>query len=264
MIDYKNEAIKQWTFDPCGIHAAKGMEIGTRDFFERIDQSRYEEYAPWMQSTFEFERFAGQKVLEIGFGMGTDLFQFAKAGANASGIELSPEHMRIALKRFELYGIAADLRLADAETLPFGDSSFDCIYSFGVLHHIPNTSKVVDEIYRVLRPGGRVLIGVYHRWSLYFFFSVLLPYLTHAEFLRESFQGKLSKIEYRENSAAQPFVRLYSRTSLRKLLHKFSEIEITSKHLTFFGRGRHIPKWIIHRLEQAGMLGWYLVAKGQK
>jgi len=79
--DEKQETIKQWNNDPCGAVAADGIEVGSRAFYERIDENRYGEYAPWMKRVMGFGDFAGKKVLEIGFGMGTDLFQFASGGA---------------------------------------------------------------------------------------------------------------------------------------------------------------------------------------
>ena len=164
-LDDKREAIEQWTKDPCGLSGAQDLKVGTGPFYERVDTHRYGEHVPWMLSRLEFTRFAGKKLLEVGFGMGTDLFQFASAGALVSGVDLSATHLQIARRRFSLYGVPADLRLADAEELPFEDGVFDAVYTFGVLHHTPNTQKAVEEIYRVLKPGGRAIIGVYHKYS---------------------------------------------------------------------------------------------------
>lgn len=263
--DDKREAIEQWTYDPCGLSGAQGLEIGTRAFYERVDRHRYEEYAPWMKSTLEFTKFAGQKVLEVGFGMGTDLFQFASAGAIVSGVELSPEHLRIAKQRFALFGIPAELRLGDAEDLPFEDAAFDLVYSFGVIHHTPDTEKAVAEIRRVLKPGGRAIIGVYHRYSGFYIFHVLGEcYLLRLGFLRESYRRTLSRIEHREHSNACPLVRLYSRRSLQRLLRPFREVRIDCKHLKHSDLGawrRLAPRALVQALDRRGLLGWYLLAK---
>lgn len=263
--DDKREAIEQWTHDPCGLSGAQGLEIGTRAFYERVDRNRYEEYASWMKSILEFNRYPGQKVLEVGFGMGTDLFQFASSGAIVSGVDLSSEHLRIATQRFATYGIPADLRLADAENLPFEDGSFDVVYTFGVIHHTPDTERAVDEIHRVLKPGGRAIIGVYHRYSAFFLFAVLgESYLLRLGFLRESYRRTLSRIEHRQHSNACPLVKLYSRRSLRHLLRAFSEVRIECAHLdrSHFGTlGSLIPPGVVSRLERHGKLGWYLIAK---
>ncbi|MBK9249262.1 MAG: class I SAM-dependent methyltransferase [Ignavibacteria bacterium] len=73
-------------------------------------------------------------------------------------------------KRFELYGLKANLQLADAENMPFDDNSFDAVYSFGVIHHTPNIQKTIEETYRILKPGGQAIISVYNRNSAHYYF----------------------------------------------------------------------------------------------
>jgi len=221
-----------------------------------------------MRSVLEFQAFANKRLLEVGFGMGTDLFQFASAGAHVSGVDLSPTHLQIASQRFAIYGIPADLRIADAEDLPFEDASFDAVYTFGVIHHTPNTPKAVEEIWRVLKPGGRAIIGVYHRYSAFFLCSVLgESYLLRLGFLRESYRCTLSRIEVRQHSDACPLVKLYSRRSLRRLLSCFPEVGIECHHLELahFGTlGRLIPQGVVELLERHHILGWILIAKCTK
>ena len=62
-------------------------------------------------------------------------------------------------------GLSSKLNIGNAEILSFEDESFDFVYSWGVLHHSPNTRKCFDEIYRVLRPGGKAKIMIYHKYS---------------------------------------------------------------------------------------------------
>lgn len=263
--DDKREAIEQWTNDPCGLSGASGLEVGTRAFYERVDRNRYEEYAPWMRSTVEFDGFPGRRLLEVGFGMGTDLFQFASAGTLVSGVDLSPEHLRIARQRFALYGLPADLRLADAEQLPFPDGTFDAVYTFGVIHHTPDTQKAVDEIHRVLKPGGVAIIGVYHRNSVFFFVSVLLEsYLLRLRFLRESYRRTLSRIEVRQHSNACPLVKVYTRRSLRCMLERFTDVCITCVHLSRSDFGlfrRLVPARVVDTWARQGRFGWHLIAR---
>ncbi len=201
----------------------------------------------------------------MGFGMRTDLFQFASSWAIVSGVDLSPEHLRIATQRFALYNIPAELRRGDAENLPFEDASFDVVYSFGVLHHTPDTEKAVEEIHRVLRPGGCAIIGVYHRYSAFYLIAVLGEcYLLRLGFLRESYRRTLSKIEQREHSNACPLVKLYSRRSLRRLLQEFREVQIDCEHLKhsdFGAMRRVVPRSLVRALGRRRLLGWYLIAK---
>jgi ubiquinone/menaquinone biosynthesis C-methylase UbiE len=239
--------------------------VGTAAFYERVDRNRYEEYAPWMRSVVGFDAFPGRRLLEVGFGMGTDLFQFASAGAIVAGVDLSPEHLRIATQRFRLSGIPADLRLADAERLPFADGSFDVVYTFGVVHHTPDTQRAVDEIYRVLKPGGLAVIGVYHRFSVYFLCSVLLEsYILRLRFLRESYRRTLSRIEARQHSNACPLVKVYTRRSVRRLLGRFADVRIRCLHVnrSDFGLfGRFVPETLLDALRRRERCGWYLIAR---
>jgi ubiquinone/menaquinone biosynthesis C-methylase UbiE len=259
----KEETIKQWNNDPCGGSAGKGLPVGSQAFYERIDENRYEQYAPWMKSVMEYDHFKGQRLLEVGFGMGTDLFQFASHGAIVSGIDLTPKHCEIASQRFKLYGIPADLRLGDAEDMPYEDESFDAVYTFGVIHHSPNTEKIVDEIYRVLKPGGRAIIGVYHKLSFFYLAAtVLWNYILKLRFLRESLRRTMSRIEYRESSDACPLVKVYGRREMNRMLKAFSSVQFEIRQLTHddFGRfKRFVPRWLPAKLEP--IIGWYLVAK---
>lgn len=262
MIDDKAEIVKQWNNDPCG--GIRGMEAGTAEYYRAVDHDRYEVFAQWMPSTMEFARFSGKRLLEVGYGQGTDLFQFARNGALVSGIDMTPSHFDIATRRFNLAGIDADLRLGDAEEMPFADASFDAVYSFGVIHHSPNTQKIIDEIHRVLRPGGRAIIGVYHRWSVFYLFSVILySYLLRLRFLRESFRRTISRIENRQNSDACPLVKVYSKSQFGRMLNQFSSCGLVIRHLQsqdFSPVFRAIiPAWLVRKLEPHA--GSYLIAK---
>ncbi len=117
----------------------------------------------------DFARFAAAKdkdVLEIGVGLGADHQRFAAAGARLSGVDLTERAILHTRQRLALFGLASDLRVGDAERLPFDDDSFDLVYSWGVIHHSPETGAAAREILRVLRPGGRFAVMIYHKRSL--------------------------------------------------------------------------------------------------
>ena len=89
----------------------------------------------------------------------------AKAGADYTGIDLTEAAIELARKRFALSQLNGEFRVSDAENLDFDDASFDLVYSHGVLHHTPDIEAAVREIYRVLKPGGRAIVMLYHRGS---------------------------------------------------------------------------------------------------
>ena len=165
---YKDEVQRQWDNDPAGSHYVKEASPHTLPWFVEAESYRYGEYAPWMAETMEFGRHAGERVLEIGGGMGTDLSQFAQHGALVTDIDLSSGHLALAQENFRLRGLKGEFVLHDAESLVFDDNAFDVVYSNGVLHHTPNTRRVVEEIRRVLKPGGRAIIMMYAETSLHY------------------------------------------------------------------------------------------------
>jgi len=122
---------------------------------------------PYIASFADFASGRGKDVLEVGVGMGADHLEWAKAGPRSlTGIDLTPRAVTWTASRLSDAGLTSDLRVADAEELPFPDGSYDLVYSWGVLHHSPDTASAVAEVHRVLRPGGTAKIMIYHTRSI--------------------------------------------------------------------------------------------------
>src|SRR5687768_1873511 len=132
--EFKRRTREQWGNDPCGHVHGEGYDIGTREFFDRVEAYRYGEYAPWMPEVMGFDDFAGKELLEIGGGMGTDRLRCARGGARVTGIDYTPRAVEISRRRFAVYGIQGRFLVGDAEKLGFADDTFDVVYSNGVLH----------------------------------------------------------------------------------------------------------------------------------
>ena len=166
-VDTKEQVKSFWTRTPCGSWDATAPE-GTPEYFAQIEARRYE-LEPFILRFAQFDTAREQSVLEIGVGLGTDHVQFARAGARLHGVDLTERGIELVRRRLELEGLTSELRTADAERLPFPDASFDYVYSWGVLHHTPDTRAAVREAIRVLRPGGRICVMVYsrHAWVSY-------------------------------------------------------------------------------------------------
>lgn len=163
----KEQVRSFWSRTPCGSWDATAPE-GTSEYFAQIEARRYE-LEPFIGRFAQFPATAGQSVLEIGVGLGTDHMQFARAGAKLHGVDLTDKGVELVRRRLELEGLSSELHVADAEALPFASDSFDYVYSWGVLHHTPDTPRAVAEAIRVLRPGGRLCVMVYsrHAWVSY-------------------------------------------------------------------------------------------------
>lgn len=159
----KKEVHDYWNAATCG-EAQYLVGVGREDYLEQA-RIRYE-LEPHIMEFAEFEKYRGKKVLEIGVGLGADHQRFAEAGALLYGIDLTERAIEHTRSRLDLLGLDSKLQVADVEDLPFEDESFDLIYSWGVLHHTPDIRKAIDEIYRVLKPGGELKVMIYHKRSL--------------------------------------------------------------------------------------------------
>jgi ubiquinone/menaquinone biosynthesis C-methylase UbiE len=159
-----------WNARPCGSKFAD-QQFGSPEFFQAIERHRYT-LEPHTAEMAAFEQARGKRVLEIGCGLGTDGARFAQAGADYIGLDLSPVSLHWARENVQQRHLPARWLLADAESLPFPDATFDLVYSSGVLHHTPDFAAAVAEIHRVLRPGGRAVVMTYHRHSLNYYVGI--------------------------------------------------------------------------------------------
>jgi ubiquinone/menaquinone biosynthesis C-methylase UbiE len=254
-----------WQAHPCGTKFSDA-EMGTREFFERVEAHRYAK--EWhIPEAANFAAARGLRVLEIGCGLGTDGAQFALAGANYIGVDLTEASVELARKKFELSGLRGEFRVADAENLDFADDSFDLVYSHGVLHHTPDTKQAVREIHRVLKPGGRAIVMLYHRGSYNYRIGIrvlrraganllksesgikIVNRLTgepmeslrdHARLLKASTNGHVASDDFLSQStdgAGNPLARVYSRREARELFGDFREVELRA----YFLNKRFIP-----------------------
>ncbi len=262
--DWKQEAVRLWGHDPCESRFGAALKIGSLEFFQAVERRRYQE-CPWLRSVVEFDRYAGKRVLEIGIGMGTDHLQFARGGADPVGIDLTPRCVQLTARHLWLHDFRPRLLVADAEELALKDGSVDFVYSMGVLHHTPDIQKAVDEIYRVLKDGTEALVILYHRHSLFHWWSIrFVERILGRGFLRESLSQRLSRIEY-SRIGARPLVKLYARRDARRLFRRFGAVEVQVKHLRrqdIAHLGPYIPSRFLQRLERR--FGWYLVIRACK
>lgn len=264
--DYKQRAREQWSANPCGASAARDCEFGTREYFDAIETYRYEIESPWMKRLIGFDRYKGKRLLEVGFGTGTDLVQFARGGAQATGVDLTPRSIEIARRRFEVYGLRGEFAIGDGENLAFPDSSFDVVYSFGVLHHTPDTERAIHEIHRVLKPGGKAIVMLYHRASLYYWGSLFFKHgILGGEFFKESMGEIMSRrVEYSETEG-RPLVKAYTRDEARQMFSDFHDSNFQVNQLTRHELrpvGRFIPEPLL--LWLARNFGWNLLITATK
>ena len=156
-----------WEPEPCGTDRAVvgDLPVRTLEWFEEVERFRYEA-EPYIHSVAQFTRHRGKRVLEVGVGAGTDHLQWARAGCECFGVDLTDNAIETTRARLALYGLTSQLQRVDAETLPFESAYFDVVYSWGVIHHSARPEQIIGEIHRVLKPGGVFIGMMYGRHSM--------------------------------------------------------------------------------------------------
>ncbi|HWI20047.1 MAG TPA: methyltransferase domain-containing protein [Vicinamibacterales bacterium] len=260
---YKEQVQDQWNYNPVGTQYATKTEPHTLQWFKEIEEYRYGTYAPWMRSVMEFDRHSGHDVLEIGGGVGTDLSQFASHGARVTDVDLSAGHLALAKENFERRGLTGRFVHHDAETLPFPDQSFDLVYSNGVLHHTPNTTAVVGEIRRVLRPGGSAIIMMYAEHSIHYWRELVGRLGLERDLLKNNSIGEIMSryVELSQNDA-RPLVKVYSARRLRRMFKGFTDISVHKRQLL----RSEVPGWVswIPHGTAERLMGWNVIIKARK
>jgi ubiquinone/menaquinone biosynthesis C-methylase UbiE len=163
-METNKQAVKDfWNEASCGEELyLKGDD--ERQAFNNQAEKRYQ-LEPYIIPFAGFDASKAKKVLEVGVGLGADHQRFAASGANLFGIDITERAITNTGRRLSLFGLSSKLQVADAEQLPFENNAFDVVYSWGVIHHSPNTPKAITEIYRVLKQGGEAKIMIYHTKS---------------------------------------------------------------------------------------------------
>ncbi|MFO1356302.1 MAG: class I SAM-dependent methyltransferase [Gammaproteobacteria bacterium] len=270
-------AIRQfWNSDPSGQNCVGGVDSYRADpgkFFADYDRFRYAS-EPHLPACLDGLDVAGRRVLEIGFGQGTDAERLIRRGARWSGLELAPEFIERARTRLRLRGLAFDeVCEGSVLSLPWPDASFDMVFSHGVLHCVPEIHRAQAEIHRVLRPGGELVVMLYAKRSLNYLVSIAilrrlglaLVYATGAPA-----RGKIAQhvanaramglarylrmenfIHPNTDTPRNPYSKVYDLATVRA---DFPDFEI----IRHYKRNMHAPPLPVHGLPFGRLMGWHL------
>lgn len=201
-------------------------EPGSPEFFRSIDDRFFtsvERYMPWSTRPFDnlidFEGLQNLDVLEIGVGFGSHAQLIAPHTKSYTGIDLTEAASSMTARRLKLAGITANIQQMDAERMTFEDCSFDYVWSWGVIHHSSNPQRILEEMHRVLRPGGAATVMIYHR-SWFYYVNAIIRGVFRREFLRTR-----SLNEIMQSSTDVAIARFYRPPEWQKLCHGLFDVD---------------------------------------
>ena len=219
-----------WESNPMRYDWKEGIaaEEGSEEFYAEIDRRFFENvrpYMPWSKIPFDnlvdFEQLGNKAVLEIGVGMGSHAGLLSAHAGSYTGIDLTAYAVGVTTRRMEVFNRRAVIRRMDAEALDFPDQSFDFVWSWGVIHHSSNTRKILEEMRRVLKPGGKAVIMVYNRgWWNYYICGGLIGGLRKGRIFRAQ---ALSRTVQEDTDGA--LARYYSRRSWREFASPLLQVD---------------------------------------
>lgn len=250
-----NEDVRAfWEREPCGTNEriTGPLELGSRAWFEAVEQNRYEK-EPMIHAVAQFTRHRGKRILEIGVGAGTDHLQWARAGCDCHGVDLTDAAIETTRQRLDLYQLSSHLQRVDAERLPFDDGAFDLVWSWGVIHHARNPENIVAEIHRTLKPGGEFRGMMYKRRSL----AVFKEWLKHAALRGQPWRSFGDVLAEHFES---PGTKAYTLKEMRRMFAAFRDVHVAPAMTPY--DLQHLPPLLGHWLPDA--LGSFILIRATK
>ena len=204
--------------------------IDLEDMFKKREHLAYVEMLPLL-------KIKGLRVLEIGPGGGGHAALFARHGAHITTIDITPSRaVSTALKLSHVGDGLGFSCQGDSENLPFANDVFDIVYSNGVLHHTTSTDKAVQEVYRVLKPGGKTVLMLYSRNSAEYWVDIVPRAMLNGGFFylkEENWIGRVTEGTPKFGSVKNPITRVYSASQIKQLLSAFEMISLRKASFQF-------------------------------
>jgi SAM-dependent methyltransferase len=232
---------------PARPRADEGAEPYTLQWFLNIENQRHGRQGRWIPRLLEFAKHPGETLLGLGSGLGTDWLQYARHGAEVVVCSPSTEQLSLIRRNFELRGLTGRFLNSPPVSLPLENASIDVTCVSGLLQEVADPQAVVDEVYRVLKPGGKVLAVTPARFDVDFWHDAFFPWKRWLHLRRR-----------RRDDAR---VRFTAR-GLRHLFDRFVEHRVYKRHLRR-SEVPHLWRWMpLPILER--LLGRALVLKAFK
>jgi len=208
----------------------------------------------YMNDAFHFGEYKNNLVLDLGCGSGIDSVEFARHGAKVVSADLTKKATRLTKQLFIKSKQSGDVIQASATHLPFRELIFDCVYTFGVLHHIPDVEDALAEIRRILRIRGVLLAMVYNKDSLLYAYSILY------RGAKECLSAEESLKKFSERREGCPYTKVYTKDEAKQLFGAyFDKLEFPTHYNVIDLPNKRKTKF---HLDENANLGWHLIVKG--
>jgi ubiquinone/menaquinone biosynthesis C-methylase UbiE len=223
------------------------VEPYTLQWFLDIESQRHGKQGRWIPRLLEFAKHPNETLLGLGHGLGTDWLQYARH--NAAVVVCSPSAEQLALihRNFELRGLSGRFIHTHFAPLPLENASIDVACVSSLLHEVEQPEELVNEVYRVLKPGGKVLAVTSARYDVDYWFRVCFP-----------LYAWMMRLPARSERAATHF----SGRQLRRLFGRFVEHHVYKRHLRR-SEVPHLWRWLPTPMLER-LLGRVLVLKAFK
>jgi len=138
------------------------------DEYDQWYETKLGKFADEVETKLAFSLFQpkpGMHVLDAGCGTGNFSIKLAQAGCRVTGIDISEEMLKIAKQKAQKMNLDIDFRVMDIYHLQFEDETFDAVFSMAAFEFIEKPQEAYQEMYRVLKRNGQLLIGTIHKES---------------------------------------------------------------------------------------------------
>jgi SAM-dependent methyltransferase len=227
-IDRRNAAF--WD-ELCGSALARqlGITAPSLEALARFDAAYMAMY-PYLDRYLPDVEVGGQRLLEMGLGYGTVSQLLVSRGFDYQGLDIAAGPVEMV--RYRLANLGFDdpehlVRVGSALDIPHEAESFDHVVTIGCLHHTGDLPRAVDQMRRVLRPGGRALVMLYNRHSLRRVRMAIARRLRGAKPDDEEMRGSYDR---NLKGEAAPATKYTSKAQAKRLFAGFSEVRVSREN----------------------------------
>ncbi|MFM7151015.1 MAG: class I SAM-dependent methyltransferase [Gemmataceae bacterium] len=202
-----------------------------------LEYIRHHRQGKWIPRLLEFGKHQGERLLGLGNGLGSDLVPYARHGAHVIAACHSKDQLGLIKRNFELRGLPGHFLHALPNVLPIDSVSIDVICLTGVLTDLEDSTPLVNEMYRVLKPGGKILVVAPAYYNINYWCRLLR--FDHSEPAPSALETDPVN-KHKVVGLFSPSAHRFRAADLRKIFDRFPESRVRKRHL----RRSEVPSFL--------------------